>query len=105
MVASVMLPAGLRRLLWLRWPGAGLRCSGGRPAAAGEFVDDDDFAVFGDDIIFVALEQRLGPQRLLQVVNGADVFGAVQVVDAEDFFDFFDAGVGQDDVLRFSSVS
>ena len=64
---------------------------------AGEFVDDDDFAVLGDDVIFVALEQCLGPQRLLQVINGADVLGGVEVVDAEGFFDLFDTLIGQDD--------
>ena len=31
------------------------------------------------------------------MVNGPDIFGAVQVVDAEDFFDLFDAVIGQDD--------
>ena len=63
---------------------------------AGEFVDNDYFAVVGDDIIFVALKERLGPQRLLQVVDSADVFGAVEILDTEDFFDLFDTLISQD---------
>ena len=36
--------------------------------AAGELVDDDDLVVL-DDVVLVALEQRMGPQRLIDVVD------------------------------------
>ena len=40
--------------------------------AAGELVDDDDLVV-ADDVVLVALEQRVGAQRLVDVVDQRDV--------------------------------
>ncbi len=45
--------------------------------AAGEFVDDDDFAGF-DDVVLVALEQLVGLQRLVDVMDDGDVFDVVE---------------------------
>ena len=47
--------------------------------AAGELVDDDDLAVL-DDVVAVALVERVGPQRLLEVAGQPRV-GVVQVLD------------------------
>ena len=49
---------------------------------AGELVDDLDLAVL-DDVVDVALVQRLGLERLDQVVDEQDVAGVVEVVDPE----------------------
>ena len=49
--------------------------------AAGELVDDDDLAVL-DDVVAVALVERVGAQRLLEVAGEARV-GVVHVLDAE----------------------
>ena len=46
--------------------------------AAGELVDDDDFAV-ADDVVLVAVEDRFGLERLFEVVRQVDV---AVVVDA-----------------------
>ena len=59
-----------------------------RPAAAvqdaaGELVDDLDLAV-DDGVVDVLLVERLGLQRLVQVVDQDAVLGAVEVVDAEE---------------------
>ena len=56
------------------------------PAAAGhlapgELVDDDDLAVL-DDVVAVALVQRVGPERRVEVAGEPRV-GVVQVLDAE----------------------
>ena len=45
--------------------------------AAGEFVDDHDLVV-ADDVILVAMEQRMGLQRLLHVMNDRDIGGIVE---------------------------
>ena len=45
--------------------------------AAGEFIDDDDLVVL-DDIILVALEQLVGAQALLDMVDDGHVFGVVE---------------------------
>ena len=49
-----------------------------RHHAAGELVDDDDFAV-ADDVVLVALVEGVGPQRLVHVVHQRDVGGVVEV--------------------------
>ena len=46
--------------------------------AAGEFVDDDDFAVF-DDVIDVVFVKRVSAQRLIDVVHHVDVGGVGHV--------------------------
>ena len=66
--------------------------SGHKPA--GELIHDDHFSVF-DDIITVALENDLGFERLLQVVDMAHAAFVVDILHAEDFFHLLDAGFGQ----------
>ena len=45
--------------------------------AAGEFVDDHDLVV-ADDVILVAMEQGMGLQGLLHVMNDRDIGGIVE---------------------------
>ena len=65
--------------------------------AAGELVDDDDLAVL-DDVVAVALVQRVGAQRLLEVAGEARV-GVVHVLDAEPALHLLDALLGRGDGL------
>ena len=58
--------------------------------AAGELVDDLDLAV-DHRVVDVALVERLGLQRLLEVVDEVAVLGAVEVVDAEELLGLRDA--------------
>ena len=58
-------------------------CRPSRPAAAGhqaagELVDDDDFAVL-DHVVQVALEEHVGLQGLLHVVVDLDVVRVVEI--------------------------
>ena len=74
-----------------------------RPAAAvedaaGELVDDLHLAV-DDGVVLVALVERLGLQRLLEVVDEVAVLGAVEVLDAEEALGLGDALLGDRDVL------
>ena len=74
-----------------------------RPAPAledapGELVDDLDLAV-DHRVVDVALVQRLGAQRLDQVVDEVAVLGAVEVVDAEEALGLGDALLGDRDGL------
>ena len=64
-----------------------------RHLAAGELVDDDDLAVL-DDVVAVALVERVGPERLLEVAGQARV-GVVQVLDAEPALHLVDALLGR----------
>ena len=69
-----------------------------RPAAAvedaaGELVDDLHLAV-DDGVVDVALVQRLGLQRLDQMVDERPVLGLVEVVDAEKLLRLGDALLG-----------
>ena len=68
-----------------------------RHLPAGELVDDDDLAVL-DDVVAVALVERVGPQRLLEVAREARV-RVVEVVDAEELLDLVDALLGRRDGL------
>ena len=61
--------------------------------AAGELVDDDDLAVL-DDVVAVALVERVGAQRLLEVAGQPRV-GVVDVLDAEPALDLLDALLGR----------
>ena len=54
--------------------------------AAGELVDDEHLAVL-DDVVDVALEQELGLQRLLEVVDELAGRVAVDVLDAGQLLD------------------
>ena len=74
-----------------------------RPAAAvedaaGELVDDLDLAV-DHRVVDVALVQRLGLQRLDQVVDERAVLGLVEVVDAQEPLGLGDAALGDRDAL------
>ena len=62
--------------------------------SAGEFVDDDDFAVF-DDVINVALENRVRFERLLHMMQGIDLARIIEIMHAEQPLDFRHAGLGQ----------
>ncbi len=68
--------------------------------ASGEFVDDDDFAV-ADDVILVAVEQRMRAQRLIDVVDDGDVLDVVEQFTlelagvAQQILELFHAGFGQ----------
>ena len=64
--------------------------------AAGELVDDDDFALF-DDVLDVALVEVVGLDGDFDVVLEVPVFGVGDVADAEEAFDFFPALVGDGD--------
>ena len=71
-----------------------------RPAAsghlaAGELVDDDDLAVL-DDVVAVALVERVRLERLLEVAGQARV-GVEDVVDLEQPLDLVDALLGRRD--------
>ena len=65
--------------------------------AAGELVDDDDLAVL-DDVVPVALVERVGAQRLLEVAGQPRV-GVVHVLDAEPALHLLDAFLGRGDGL------
>ena len=70
-----------------------------RPAApfhdpARELVDDLDLAVL-DDVVDVALEERLRLQRLVEVVHELHVASVVEVLDPERALDRVDRGLGR----------
>jgi hypothetical protein len=65
-----------------------------RHLAAGELVDDDDLALL-DEVVDVALVQRVGAQRLADVVVEVEVLDVVEVVDPEQLLDALDALVGE----------
>ena len=74
-----------------------------RPAAAvedaaRELVDDLDLAV-DHRVVDVALVQRLGLERLQQVVDQRAVLGLVEVVDGEELLGLGDAALGDRHVL------
>src|SRR3954449_12456073 len=84
------------------WPLVG-SWSALRPAPApehapGEPVDDPDLVV-DHRVVDVALVQRLGLQRLQEVVDEVAVLGAVQVVDAQEALGLLDAALGDRDRL------
>ena len=66
--------------------------------AAGELVDDPHLAV-DDGVVDVALVERLGLQRLDQVVDQVAVLGAVEVVDPQEALGLGDAALGDRDGL------
>ena len=66
--------------------------------AAGVLVDDLDLAV-DDGVVDVALLQRLGLERLVEVVDEVAVLGAVEVVDPEEALGLGDAELGDRDGL------
>ena len=66
--------------------------------AAGELVDDLHLAV-DHRVVDVALVERLGLERLLQVVDEVAVLGVVEVVDAEELLGLRDALLADRDRL------
>ena len=66
--------------------------------AAGELVDDLHLAV-DDGVVDVALVERLGLERLVEVVDERAVLGLVEVVDAEEALGLLDALLGDGDGL------
>ncbi len=66
--------------------------------AAGELVDDLDLAV-DHGVVDVALVERLGLQRLLQVVDEVAVLRLVEVVDAQEALGLLHAALGHRDRL------
>jgi hypothetical protein len=74
-------------------------CKAVRPApaghfAAGELVDDDDFAVF-HHVIDVVLVQRVRAQRLVDVVHRFHVLRVVHVAEPSSRSRLADAFFGQ----------
>ena len=66
--------------------------------AAGELVDDHHLAV-DHRVVVVFLVERLGLQRLDQVVDEAAVLAEVEVVDADELLGFLDPALGRRDGL------
>jgi hypothetical protein len=83
---------GLHRLVQALRPPAAVE------DAAGELVDDLDLAV-DHRVVDVALVERLGLQRLVEVVDQVAVLGAVEVVDAQELLGLGDAALGDRDRL------
>ena len=54
-------------------------------------VDDDNLTVIRDHIVFVALEDSLRFDRLVEVVHCSNVIWCVEVLQPEHFLNFFDA--------------
>ena len=76
-----------------------VRPAAARHHAAGELVDDEDLAVL-DQVVDVALVERVRAQRLVHEVQRLDVLRVVEVADAEPLLDALDAVVGQDRRVR-----
>ena len=68
--------------------------------AAGELVDDDDFAFF-DDVLDVALVEVVGLDGDFDVMLKVPVFGVGDVADAEQALDLLPALVGDGDGAGF----
>ena len=66
--------------------------------AAGELVDDHDLAV-DDGVVHVLLVERLGLERLDQVVDQVAVLGQEHVLDAEELLGLLHAALGDRDRL------
>ena len=84
---------GLDRLVQALAPAAALH------DAAGELVDDLHLAVL-DDVVDVAVEERLRLQPLAQVVDELDVARVVEVLDAQRALDRVDAARERRDRLE-----
>ena len=69
--------------------------------AASMLVHDHDVAAVGDNVILIALENDLGAESLLHMVDQAGVAGGVEVLDAEQLLNFLYALVGEGDTAAF----
>ncbi len=76
-----------------------VRPAAARHLAAGELVDDQDLT-FLDQVVDVALVQRMRAQRLRHVVQPLDVLGVVQVADAQTLLDALNPAVGHNRRVR-----
>ena len=65
-----------------------------RHDAARELVDDDDFAVL-DDVVAVALHERLCAQRCREAVRVFDVLRRIEVLHADELLDLRHGAVGR----------
>ena len=75
-----------------------------RHQAAGELVDDDDLAVL-DHVVDVALEEEMGLERLVDVVDHVHVGQVVEVVDRAGIFsDSATPSSWMETVRDFSSI-
>ncbi len=80
------------------------RITAARHHATSKLVNDDDF-VIADDIVFVALEQFMRPQRVVQVMDDRDILDVVQAFafqmsrSVEKLLDLFGADFGEDGCL------
>ena len=76
------------------------RVTAARHHAAGEFVDDDDFAI-AHNVILVALEQFMRAQSLVHVMHEGDIAGIIERAlgqhpeFAQQFFHMLIAGIGE----------
>ena len=61
--------------------------------ATSVLIDDDHLAIIGHHIVFVPMEERLGTQRLVDVVNAADILRGVQIFYTKEFLHLVDATV------------
>ena len=62
---------------------------------ASVFIDDDNLAIIGHHIVFVSMEERLGTQRLVDVVNAADILRGVQIFYTKELLHLVDAAIRQ----------
>ena len=65
--------------------------------AAGELVDDEDLAVVGDQVVHVALVERVRAQALVEDVQRLEVDRVVEVRDGQELLGRVDAFVGERD--------
>src|SRR6266851_1748610 len=65
-----------------------------RHLAPGEFIDDDDFAVF-IDVVDVNFVERVRAQGLIDVVHGVDVGGVRHIGEPEEALAFVEAFFGE----------
>ena len=68
---------------------------------ASMLVHDHDVAAVGDDVILITLENDLGAESLLHMIDQAGVAGGVEVFDAEQLLNFLYALVGESDTAAF----
>ena len=66
---------------------------------AGVLVDDDDLALF-DDVVVLALEEGVGFDGGVEVMDDVDVLGVGEVLDAQDLLDLDGAGLGEGCLVR-----
>ena len=63
--------------------------------AASVLINNDNLAIIGHHIVFVTMEECLGTQRLVDVVDTADILRGVQIFYTKEFLHFVDTTVRQ----------